>query len=204
MPISTIHDIRSADDCGLFSQAGTQISTRIYPVQLGAFFVASRRVGTGRYYHVYFCSDEGKISGPFGGAVLRDNQAHTDARSLARGYGWSNLLDNPTCTRCGFAYETGGTLPPHALPDGGLAKCPGSTPALLFCIPCDRPTEHEREATLPEEYKCGEPDYEDRSKCGLCGETYQCPVCGAPWDVERNGCAAIISDGPAAHEVTAS
>ena len=45
----------------------------------------------------------------------------------------------------------------------------------LFCIPCGKETDHEREATLPPQYRCGDPDYEDRTKCGLCGETYQCP-----------------------------
>lgn len=50
---------------------------------------------------------------------------------------------------------------------------------MTFCRDCGRDTEHEREATLPDEYKCGDPDYEDRSKCGECGETYQCDDCGA-------------------------
>ena len=65
----------------------------------------------------------------------------------------------------------------------------------LYCIPCDKSTEHEREATLPPEYKSGDPDYEDRSKCGRCGETYQCTWCGAPWDVTKQECEAVLDHG---------
>jgi len=65
----------------------------------------------------------------------------------------------------------------------------------LFCIPCGKETDHEREATLPPQYRCGDPDYEDRTKCGLCGETYQCPDCGCEWDPERNECSAVLDHG---------
>lgn len=64
-----------------------------------------------------------------------------------------------------------------------------------YRIPCGVRTEHEREATLPAQYRSGDPDYEDKSKCGRCGEMYQCQECGAPWDVERNGCAAVLEHG---------
>lgn len=56
-------------------------------------------------------------------------------------------------------------------------------------------TEYEREETLPPQYQCGDPDYEDRTKCGRCGETYQCQECGAPWDVERNECSDVLDHG---------
>lgn len=178
--LCTIHDLRTADDgkSGLFTTPGTHVSSRIYPVMLGAFFVASCRVGAGRCYYVHFCADGGKVSGPFGAAAIRDNQAHTYARELARAYGWSNVTGNPACTRCGYVHERAN--PQHMMPDGGT-KCAGNLPVLLFCIGCGKLTGYEREATLPEEYRCGDPDYEDKSKCGVCGETYQCPVCGAPW-----------------------
>ena len=64
-----------------------------------------------------------------------------------------------------------------------------------FCGPCNAWTEHEREATLPPEYRCGDPDYEDRSKCGQCGEHYLCQECGAPWDVEHEECEAVLDHG---------
>jgi predicted RNA-binding Zn-ribbon protein involved in translation (DUF1610 family) len=65
----------------------------------------------------------------------------------------------------------------------------------LFCIPCQEWTEHEREATLPAQYRCGDPEYEDRSKCGRCGETYQCGECGAPWDPAKDECEAVLDHG---------
>jgi hypothetical protein len=64
-----------------------------------------------------------------------------------------------------------------------------------WCEPCRAWTEHEREATLPPEYQCGDPDYEDRSRCGRCGEYYQCGECGAPWDVTAEKCEAILDHG---------
>jgi hypothetical protein len=64
-----------------------------------------------------------------------------------------------------------------------------------YCNTCRTWTDHEREATLPAQYKCGDPDYEDRTKCGRCGETYQCDECGAPWDVEAGQCEAVIDHG---------
>jgi predicted RNA-binding Zn-ribbon protein involved in translation (DUF1610 family) len=64
-----------------------------------------------------------------------------------------------------------------------------------YCIPCRAWTEHEREATLPARYRCGDPDYEDRSKCGRCGEVYQCQECGAPFDVDARQCEAVLDHG---------
>jgi hypothetical protein len=64
-----------------------------------------------------------------------------------------------------------------------------------WCIQCRDWTDHEREATLPPQYKCGDPDYEDRTKCGRCGETYQCDECGCPWDVDAEQCEAVIDHG---------
>lgn len=71
---------------------------------------------------------------------------------------------------------------------------------LHFCIPCGKWTEHEREATLPEQYRCGDPDYEDRSKCGQCGEVYQCQECGIEWNVFLGECQSVIDHGE--HGVT--
>ena len=64
-----------------------------------------------------------------------------------------------------------------------------------WCIPCDAWTDHEQEATLPSRYQCGDPDYEDRTKCGRCGETYQCQECGAPYDVDAGQCEAVLDHG---------
>lgn len=65
----------------------------------------------------------------------------------------------------------------------------------LYCRQCDAWTEHEKESTLPPQYQCGDPDYEDRSKCGQCGETYMCDACGAPWNTEKNECDAVADHG---------
>jgi predicted RNA-binding Zn-ribbon protein involved in translation (DUF1610 family) len=70
-----------------------------------------------------------------------------------------------------------------------------TTAAMHFCIPCGQETEHEREVTLPEKYRCGDADYEDKTKCGRCGEAYQCQTCGAEFDVTRNECAAVADHG---------
>jgi hypothetical protein len=64
-----------------------------------------------------------------------------------------------------------------------------------YCDGCRAWTEHEREATLPEQYQCGDPDYEDRSKCGRCGEDYTCGECGCPWNTAAEQCEAVISHG---------
>ena len=64
-----------------------------------------------------------------------------------------------------------------------------------YCVQCDAWTEHEREATLPARYQCGDPDYEDKTKCGRCGETYQCAECGVEWDVVKNECSAVLAYG---------
>jgi hypothetical protein len=68
-------------------------------------------------------------------------------------------------------------------------------PKAHYCIPCGKRTGHEREATLPEQYKSGDADYEDTSKCGECGEVYQCQECGTAWDVEREECSAVLHHG---------
>jgi hypothetical protein len=65
----------------------------------------------------------------------------------------------------------------------------------LYCVNCDQLTEHEHEATLPEQYKCGDPDYEDKTKCGFCGENYVCAECGADWNTEENQCDSVITNG---------
>ena len=49
--------------------------------------------------------------------------------------------------------------------------------------------------TLPDIYKCGDPDYEDLTKCGECGDTYTCDECGAPQNVEKNECQAVVDNG---------
>lgn len=64
-----------------------------------------------------------------------------------------------------------------------------------FCGQCRKETEHEREATLPAQYQCGDPDYEDKTKCGVCGETYQCQTCGAAWDTEAEECTDVADHG---------
>lgn len=64
-----------------------------------------------------------------------------------------------------------------------------------FCISCGTWTEHEREVTLPAQYRSGDPDYEDTSKCGSCGEDYQCQECGVQWDVLREECSAVLDHG---------
>ncbi len=69
------------------------------------------------------------------------------------------------------------------------------TTAMHFCIPCGTWTEHEREATLPAAYKCGDPDYEDKTKCGRCGEEYQCQTCGAELDIPSGSCSAVLDHG---------
>ena len=66
---------------------------------------------------------------------------------------------------------------------------------MFFCRDCGRQTDHEREATLPEDRKSGDPDYEDPSKCGVCGEPYACDECGAEWDVVANQCSAVLNHG---------
>lgn len=132
MTIRTLAGIRTADAgrSGLFGGAGIYVSTRIYPVSLGAFFVASRLSSLGRgrrIYSVYYCADDGQVYEPVpGGNITRDTVAHNCAREMARGYGWSNLAGLPGCPVCGLVYETasGGTLPPHVQP-GSRAQCPG-------------------------------------------------------------------------------
>jgi hypothetical protein len=70
-----------------------------------------------------------------------------------------------------------------------------------YCRDCEKFTEHEREATVPEQYRCGDPDYEDRTKCGECGEHYACDECGAPWDVETEQCEAVRDYGGHGHDL---
>jgi predicted RNA-binding Zn-ribbon protein involved in translation (DUF1610 family) len=64
-----------------------------------------------------------------------------------------------------------------------------------YCIPCDAWTDHEQEVTLPEQYRCGDPDYEDRTKCGRCGETYQCQECGSPLNIDAEECEDVLDHG---------
>lgn len=64
-----------------------------------------------------------------------------------------------------------------------------------YCGQCRKETEHEREVTLPARYQSGDPDYEDRTKCGQCGETYQCQECGAAWDTESGECSDVQDHG---------
>jgi hypothetical protein len=64
-----------------------------------------------------------------------------------------------------------------------------------WCDPCRDWTGHEQEATLPPAYRSGDPDYEDTSKCGRCGETYICGECGAPWDTGREECGDVLDHG---------
>jgi hypothetical protein len=64
-----------------------------------------------------------------------------------------------------------------------------------YCDQCRKWTEHEREATLPPQYRGDDPDYEDRGKCGECGEEYRCGECGAAWDVDAEQCSDVAGHG---------
>lgn len=101
------------------------------------------------------------------------------------GDGMHYLATDGSCQWCGMSKEAIAAEEPRV----------PAAPKRHYCIPCDEWTDHEKETTLPAEYQCGDPNYEDRSKCGRCGETYQCQECGAPWNVQQEKCQAVIDHG---------